>query len=108
MFSRFRPQPRSILAILALSAGALAMVSALPASAGDLGPFTCTDKSGGVAGAAATAYTVRVAHHDGYDRLVIGFPTANAMPEYQLARQASSTFLRDASGLPTTLEGSAG
>ena len=108
MFSKFRPQPRSILVALALSAGALTLVGALPASAGDLGPFTCTDKSGGVAGVAATVYDIRIAHHDGYDRLVIGFPTSNAMPEYQLTRQATSTFLRDASGQPVTLDGSAG
>jgi len=108
MFSKFRPQPRSILVALALSAGALTLMGALPASAGDLGPFTCTDKSGGVAGAAATVYDVRIAHHDGYDRLVIGFPTSNTMPQYQLTRQATSTFLRDASGQPVTLDGSAG
>src|SRR5437899_6776469 len=108
MFLKFRPQPRSILVALALSAGALTLVGALPASAGDLGPFTCTDKSGGVAGAAATVYDVRIAHHDGYDRLVIGFPTSNTMPQYQLTRQATSTFLRDASGQPVTLDGSAG
>jgi len=108
MFSKFRPQPRSILVALAFSAGALTLLGALPASAGDLGPFTCTDKSGGVAGAAATVYDIRIAHHDGYDRLVIGFPTANTMPEYQLTRQATSTFLRDASGQPVTLDGSAG
>ena len=108
MFSRFRPQPRSILIALALSAGAVALMGALPASATDLGPFTCTDKSGGTAGAAATVYDIRVAHHDGYDRLVIGFPTANTMPEYQLTRQATATFVRDASGQPVTLNGSAG
>lgn len=108
MFSRFRPQPRSILVALALSAGAVALMGALPASAVDLGPFTCTDKSGGVAGAAATVYDIRVAHHDGYDRLVLGFPTANTMPQYQLTRQASATFVRDASGQPVALDGSAG
>src|SRR5712692_7217425 len=108
MFSKFRPQPRSILVALALSAGALTLVGALPASAGDLGPFTCTDKSGGVAGAAATVYDVRVAHHDGYDRLVIGFPTANTMPQYQLTQQATAQFVRDASGQPVVLSGSSG
>ncbi|MEA2668488.1 MAG: hypothetical protein QOJ33_1422, partial [Chloroflexota bacterium] len=108
MFSRFRPQPRSILLALALSAGAVAQMGALPASAADLGPFTCTNKSGGAVGAAATVYDIRIAHHDGYDRLVIGFPTANAMPEYQLTRQATATFVRDASGQPVTLNGSAG
>jgi hypothetical protein len=108
MFSSFRPRLRSTVVALALSAGALSMVGALPASAADLGPFTCTDRSGGVAGAAATVYDIKIAHHDGYDRLVIGFPTANRMPEYQLTRQATSTFVRDASGQPVTLDGSAG
>src|SRR5437899_5414800 len=108
MFLKFRPQPRSILVALALSAGALTLVGALPASAGDLGPFTCTDKSGGVSGAPATVYDVRIAHHDGYDRLVIGFPTTNSMPQYQLNRQTTAHFVRDASGQPVTLRGSAG
>jgi hypothetical protein len=108
MFSSFRPRRQSIVVALALSAGALSMVGALRASAADLGPFTCTDRSGGVAGAAATVYDIKIAHHDGYDRLVIGFPTANTMPEYQLTRQATSTFVRDASGQPVTLDGSAG
>ena len=108
MFSKFRPRLRSTVVALALSAGALSMVGALPASATDLGPFSCTNRSGGVAGAAATVSDIRIAHHDGYDRLVIGFPTANTMPQYQLTRQATSTFMRDASGQPVTLEGSAG
>jgi hypothetical protein len=108
MFSSFRPRLRSTVVALALSAGALTIMGPLPASAADLGPFTCTDRSGGVVGAAATVYDIKIAHHDGYDRLVIGFPTANAMPEYQLTRQATSTFVRDASGQPVTLDGSAG
>jgi hypothetical protein len=108
MFSRFRPRMQSTLVAAALSAGALTLVGALPASASDLGPFACADRSGGVAGTTATIYDVRVAHHDGYDRLVIAFPTANTMPEYQLTRQATSTFVRDASGQPVTLDGSAG
>lgn len=108
MFSSFRPRPRSMLAALALSAATLTQLGALPASAADLGPFTCTDKAGGVAGAGATVSDVRIAHHDGYDRLVIAFPTANTMPEYRLTRQATATFVRDASGQPVTLNGSAG
>jgi hypothetical protein len=108
MFSSFRSWLRSTVVALALSAGALTIVGGLPASATDLGPFTCTARSGGVAGVAATISDVRIAHHDGYDRLVIGFATANTMPEYQLTRQATSTFVRDASGQPVTLDGSAG
>jgi hypothetical protein len=108
MFSNFRPQLRSALGALALSAGALTLLGAVPASAGDLAAFSCTDRAGGAASAAATIYDVRIAHHNGYDRLVIGFPTANTMPAYQLIRQATSTFIRDASGQPVTLDGSAG
>jgi hypothetical protein len=92
----------------ALAAGAVTFTGALPASADSLGPFTCTDWSGGVAGTAATVSSVRIAHHDGYDRLVIGFATSNTMPQYQLTQQATSTFVRDASGQPVTLAGSAG
>ena len=99
---------RLTLRALALTVGAVALAGAIQASADDLGPFACTDKSGGVAGAAGTVYNVRVAHHDGYDRLVIGFPTSNTMPQYQLTQQATSHFVRDASGQPVTLDGSAG
>src|SRR5207247_2848134 len=65
-------------------------------------------RAGGVAGASGTVSAIRIAHHDGYDRLVIGFAFSNSMPQYQLTRQASSTFVRDASGQPVALEGSAG
>ena len=108
MFSSTRPQLRLTLGALALSAGAVTFTGIVPASADSLGAFTCADKTGGVAGASATVYDVRVAHHDGYDRLVIGFPTANSMPQYQLNRQTSANFVRDASGQPVTLNGSAG
>jgi hypothetical protein len=52
--------------------------------------------------------SIRTGHHDGYERLVIGFATSNTMPQYQLTQQATSTFVRDASGQPVTLAGSAG
>jgi len=108
MFSNFRLHVRLALGALALSGGALTITGALSASADSLGAFTCADRSGGVAGAAATVSSIRTAHHDGYDRLVIDFATANSMPQYQLTRQATSTFVRDASGQPVTLVGSAG
>jgi hypothetical protein len=108
MFSSFRPHVRSTLAALALTAGGIILTGALQVSADDLGPFTCTDKSGGAASTAATISAIRVAHHDGYDRLVIGFATSNTMPQYQLTQQATSQFVRDASGQPVTLDGSAG
>jgi hypothetical protein len=108
MFSILRPYIRSTLGALALAGGALALTGSLQASADDLGPFTCTNKAGGVASAAATVYDVRVAHHDGYDRLVFAFPTANTMPQYELNQQTTAHFVRDASGQPVTLNGSAG
>jgi len=107
MFSILRSHIRLTLGALVLTAGAMTLTAA-NASADSLGAFTCTDRSGGVAGAAATVYDVRVAHHDGYDRLVIGFPTANTMPQYQLTQQATAQFVRDASGQPVVLSGSAG
>ena len=96
------------LAALTLAAGAAGITGVLQASAQELPAFTCTDKSGGAASAAATVSTVRIAHHDGYDRLVFEFATANAMPQYELNRQTTAHFVRDASGQPVTLEGSAG
>ena len=96
------------LAAVTLATGAVAITGVAQASAQDLPAFTCTDKSGGTGSAAGTVYDIRVAHHNGYDRLVIGFPTANAMPEYQLNRQTTAHFVRDASGQPVTLQGSAG
>ncbi len=108
MFSSFRSRVRLTLGELALTAAAIALTGPVQAAAGDLGPFTCTDRSGGVADTAATVTAIRIAHHDGYDRLVIGFATSNTMPQYQLTQQATSHFVRDASGQPLTLDGSAG
>jgi hypothetical protein len=108
MFPSFRSRVRLTIGALALTAGAVALTAALPVSADTLGGFACTDRSGGVAGSAATVTAIRIAHHDGYDRLVIGFATSNAMPQYQLTQQATSHFVRDASGQPVTLDGSAG
>lgn len=108
MFPSFRSRVRLTIGALALTAGAVALTATLPVSADTLGGFACTDRSGGVAGSAATVTAIRIAHHDGYDRLVIGFATSNAMPQYQLTQQATSHFVRDASGQPVTLDGSAG
>ena len=108
MFSITRPLIRLTAGALAVAAGAVTFTGALPASADSLGPFTCTDRSGGAASAAATVSAIRIAHHDGYDRLVIDFATSNTMPQYQLTQQATSHFVRDASGQPVTLDGTAG
>lgn len=73
MFSIPRLNLRLTLAAAALTASALAVGRAVSTSASDLGAFSCTDKSGGVAGARGTVMAIRFAHHDGYDRLVIAF-----------------------------------
>ena len=108
MSASFRSRVRLTLGALALTAGAIVLAGPLQVAAGELGPFTCTDRSGGVADIAATVTAIRIAHHDGYDRLVIGFASSNSMPQYQLTQQATSDLVRDASGLPLTLGGSAG
>jgi hypothetical protein len=110
MFANFRPHVRLTMGALALAAGAITLTGAVQASADDLGPFTCSNKSGGIANAPGTVAAIRVAHHDGYDRLVFDFgpSAAGAVPQYELTRQSSATFIRDASGQPVQLEGSVG
>jgi hypothetical protein len=68
--------------------------------------YTCTPTSGGNAATSTGLDSVRAARHDGYDRVVFQF--ASGIPSYDVVGQDSSTFLRDASGEPVTLEGSAG
>src|SRR5256714_9274751 len=111
IFSIARPQRRlklAAFAALAAAAGALVLSGAIQASAEDLGPFTCSNRAGGVAGASGTVSAIRIAHHDGYDRLAIGFATSNSMPQYQLTPPASSTVVRGARGPPGALGGLAG
>ncbi len=76
------------------------------ASGSDLGPFSCSDRTGGSSSASSQLTEVRVAHHPGYDRITFEF--AGAIPSYRLTSQTSAQFLRDASGQPVTLQGSAG
>jgi len=78
-----------------------------------LGPFTCADHSGGAdSGLAMQLTQVRVARQSGYDRIVFEFaPQAGGtahLPAYTVSRQASAQFVRDASGQPVTMRGSAG
>jgi hypothetical protein len=69
-------------------------------------PFTCTDRTGGTTGASSQLKTVRTAPHPGYDRIVFEF--TGQIPSYDLSRQDSATFVRDASGQPVLLDGSVG
>ncbi|HEY9287174.1 MAG TPA: hypothetical protein VIT43_04030 [Candidatus Dormibacteraeota bacterium] len=71
-------------------------------------PFLCEDRSGGSTGVSTQLTTVRAASHesDGYDRVVFEF--SGGIPSYDLTRQASAAFIRDASGQPVQLDGSAG
>jgi hypothetical protein len=108
MFAIHRRHLATTLSALALAGGITSLTNLAQASADDLPAFTCSDKSGGTSGVTGTITSIRVAHHDGYDRLVFGFATSLAVPPYELHRQATSTFTRDASGQQVTLEGSAG
>jgi hypothetical protein len=100
---------RQLLISLAAATAAAAISGIVTASA-DTGGFSCTNRSGGVVGAPGTVSSLRVAHHDGYDRLVFEFAAtaAGAVPEYSLTQQNSSSFTRDASGQTVRLDGSAG
>jgi hypothetical protein len=71
-------------------------------------PFTCTDQSGGSIGLTTQLTNIRPASHagDGYDRVVFDF--SNGIPSWDLTRQESATFVRDPSGQPVTLDGTAG
>jgi hypothetical protein len=71
-------------------------------------PFLCQDQSGGSSGVAATLTNIRAASHagDGYDRIVFDF--TGPIPSWDLTRQESATFVRDASGQQLTLDGGAG
>src|SRR5438477_4146175 len=85
----------------------------VPPSGTDLGAFSCLDHSGGAdSGPAMQLTAVRVAHQTGYDRIVFEFaPQAGAtahIPAYTVSRQASAKFVKDPSGLPVTMRGSAG
>jgi hypothetical protein len=95
MFTMLRPHLIRSLAALALG-GAAAIPGLTAAAAGDPS-FTCADAAGGSSSAAAN-----------YDRLVIDFGSSSAVPQFEIHRQASSTFVRDASGQNVRLEGSAG
>jgi hypothetical protein len=76
--------------------------------------FSCQDQSGGTSGAAPMQLTaVRIAHQAaGYDRIVFEFAAPPGMtpylPAYTVTRQASSTFVKDPSGMQVTLQGSNG
>lgn len=69
-------------------------------------PFSCLDRSGGTTGAVSQLRTIRTAPHAGYDRIVFEF--SGQIPSYDLTRQASPTFVRDASGQTVLLDGDAG
>ena len=85
----------------------------VPPTGTDLGPFACVDHSGGTqSGPAMQLTAVRVAHQPGFDRIVFEFaPQAGAsahLPAYTVSRQASAKFVKDPSGMPVTMGGSAG
>ena len=97
------------------SASTTAAPTPLPTqpAATDSGSFACLDHSGGTdTGPAMQLTAVRVAHQPGFDRIVFEFaPQAGAtahIPAYTVSRQASAKFVKDPSGMPVTMRGSAG
>jgi len=97
------------------SASTTAAPTPLPTqpAATDSGSFACLDHSGGTdTGLAMQLTAVRVAHQPGFDRIVFEFaPQAGAtahIPAYTVSRQASTKFVKDPSGMPVTMRGSAG
>lgn len=71
-------------------------------------PFLCQDQSGGTSGITTQLTNIRPASHarDGYDRIVFDF--SGGIPSWDLTRQESATFVRDASGQQVTLDGASG
>src|SRR6202171_4008383 len=71
-------------------------------------PFLCQDQSGGSSGVNTPLKDIRPGSHpgDGYDRVVFDF--SGGLPSWDLTRQEAANFVRDASGQPVTLDGSAG
>jgi hypothetical protein len=97
------------------SASTTAAPTPLPTqpAATDSGSFACLDHSGGAdTGPAMQLTALRVAHQQGFDRIVFEFaPQAGAsahIPAYTVSRQASAKFVKDPSGLPLTMRGSSG
>ena len=79
-------------------------------AASPLSAFTCTDLSGGTPTGTSQAQLarLRIAHQAaGFDRIVFEF-AGGPVPTYTLTRQGSTHFVKDASGQPVTLQGSAG
>src|ERR1700693_1172631 len=79
-----------------------------PSSSPTPQPFLCRDQSGGSGVLTATLTNIRPGSHagDGYDRVVFDFNSG--IPSWDLTRQESAIFTRDASGQQVTLDGSAG
>jgi photosystem II stability/assembly factor-like uncharacterized protein len=69
--------------------------------------FTCADRTGGQATSPSVPTEYRAAVHGGYERLTFQFNDAG-VPAYRLEQRPTAQFLKDASGQPVTLKGSAG
>lgn len=89
----------------ALTPGAAAASGSPAASAA--ASFSCTERSGGtVAGIPTPLRTVRVHSNHQFDRFVIELH--GPLQQFDVRPQDSSTFVLDPSGLPVTLQGTAG
>ena len=81
-----------------------ATVSAAPEPSDNLGAFSCNQPASGVGSVSRAQITdVRVATHDGYDRIVFEFD--GGIPAYRV-EIVDPPFTADPSGLPLDVEGS--
>jgi hypothetical protein len=70
-------------------------------------PFSCAEQGGGsVTGMPSAVHTVRVGAHRRFDRFVISL--RGPLQQFDVRPQDSSTFFLDPSGIPVTLQGTAG
>ena len=95
------PAPTAVTATLPPTASPPSSPTAL-----EPGPFGCSDHAGGSFSASSQLVAVRAAHHPGYDRITFEF--VGALPAYTVAAQSTAAFVRDASGQPVSLNGTAG
>jgi hypothetical protein len=81
--------------------------SAAPSATPSVRSFVCGEQDGGDS-VPGSLVRVAIAHHPGYDRIVFEFADASKIPTYRIVPQDSAHFVRDASGQPVNLRGSAG
>jgi hypothetical protein len=81
--------------------------SAAPSATPTSRAYVCGEQDGGDS-VPGSLVRVAIAHHPGYDRIVFEFADSSKIPTYRIVPQDNAHFVRDASGQPVNLRGSAG